>query len=57
MGSVTLGPNDIILAALIASFGVPRSSKHMLSALVQASALPRAVPLRMSALFVLHTAI
>ena len=57
MGSVTLGPNDIILIASIASFDVPRSSKHLLGALVQASALPRAVPLSMSVLIVVHTAI
>ena len=57
MGSVTLGPNDIILAASIASSDVPRSGQHMLGALVQASALPRAVPLSMSVLIVVHTAL
>jgi threonine/homoserine/homoserine lactone efflux protein len=51
-GSVTPGPNNVMLAASGANFGFRRSSGHMLGVLVGASVLLYAVALGMGALFV-----
>ena len=51
-GSMTPGPNNVMLAASGANFGFRRSSGHMLGVLVGASVLLYAVALGMGALFV-----
>jgi len=51
-GSVTPGPNNVMLAASGANFGFRRSSGHMLGVLVGASVLLYAVALGTGALFV-----
>ena len=50
-GSVTLGPNKVMLAASVANFGFPRPSRHMLDMLVGASVFLYADALSMGALF------
>jgi threonine/homoserine/homoserine lactone efflux protein len=51
-GSVTPVPNNIMLAASVANFGFPRSSRHMSGMLVGASVLLYAIGLSTGALFV-----